>query len=150
MVEEREPAPAVGYIDIVVEPEAAIYIDGDRRSYGTHIGPVELQVGTHEILCEREGYREYSESVSIKKGEMSKRRILLQLVTGSVHFDTVPGAMIYINGTYKGLTPLGRPLDLPSGSCRIELKKAGYTSWSSEVYIPPDEVVWLNIKLTPQ
>lgn len=148
-VEEKRPVPAVGYLDIIVQPEAAIYIDGERRSYGAHIGPVELNVGSHEILCEREGYREYSESISIKKGEMSKRRILLQMVTGSVHFDTVPGAMIYVNGNYKGLTPLGQPLKLPSGDCRIELKKAGYTSWSSEVYIPPDEVVWLSIKLTP-
>ena len=148
--EEVQPAPASGYLDIIVQPEATIYIDGERRSHGTHIGPVELTVGSHEILCERDGFREYSESISIQKGEMSKRRILLQIVTGSVHFDTVAGAMIYVNGTYKGLTPLGRPLDLPSGSCRIELKKAGYTSWSSEVYIPPDEVVWLNIKLTPQ
>jgi len=148
-VEQEQPAPAVGYLDIVVQPEATIYIDGEQRSHGAHIGPVELDAGPHEILCEREGYREYSESISIKKGEMSKRRILLQMVTGSVHFDTEPGVMIYVNGTYKGLTPMGRPLDLPSGSCRIELKKAGYTSWSSEVYIPPDEVVWLSIKLTP-
>jgi serine/threonine protein kinase len=148
-VEQEQPAPAVGYLDIIVQPEATIYIDGERRSQGAHIGPVELSAGSHEILCEREGYREYSESISIQKGEMSKRRILLQMVTGSVHFDTEPGVMIYVNGTYKGLTPMGRPLDLPSGSCRIELKKAGYTSWSSEVYIPPNEVVWLSIKLTP-
>jgi tRNA A-37 threonylcarbamoyl transferase component Bud32 len=150
-IERTQPAaPAVGYIDIIVEPEATIYIDGEQHSRATHIGPVELTVGQHEILCEREGYREYNESISIKKNEMSKRRILLQTVTGSVHFDTEPGVMIYVNGTYKGLTPMGRPLDLPSGSCRIELKKAGYTSWSSEVYIPADEVVWLSIKLTPQ
>ena len=149
VVEQKQSAPAVGYLDIVVQPEATIYIDGERRSHGTHIGPVELNVGSHEILCEREGYREYGESISIKKGEMSKRSILLQTVTGSVHFDTEPGVMIYVNGTYKGLTPMGRPLSLPSGSCRIELKKAGHTSWSSEVYIPPDEVVWLSIKLTP-
>ncbi len=149
-VERAPPAPAVGYLDIVVEPEATIYIDGDRHSRGTRLGPVELTVGEHEILCERDGYREYSESITIKKNEMSKRRILLQTVTGSVHFDMQPGVMVYVNGTYKGLTPMGRPLVLPSGPCRIELKKAGYTSWSSEVYIPPDEVVWLNIKLTPQ
>jgi len=148
--EREQPAPAVGYLDIVVQPEATIYIDGEQRSHGTHVGPVELAVGQHEILCEREGYREYSESISIKKNEMSKRRILLQTVTGSVHFDTQPGVMVYVNGAYKGLTPMGRPLVLPSGPCRIELKKAGHTSWSSEVYIPPDEVVWLNIKLTPQ
>ena len=148
-VEETIPAPAVGYLDITVEPEATVYIDGEHRSRGTHIGPIELEVGEHEILCEREGYREYSESISIKKNEMSKRRILLQTVKGSVHFDTAPGAMIYVNGVFKGRTPMGQPLSLPSGSCRIELKKAGYTSWSSEVYIPPDEVVWLSVKLIP-
>jgi serine/threonine protein kinase len=147
--EKTQPAPVVGYLDIIIEPEATVYIDGERYSHGTHIGPIELYVGQHEILCEREGYREYNESISIKKNEMSKRRILLQTVMGSVHFDTAPGAMIYVNGTFKGRTPMGQPLALPSGSCRIELKKTGYTSWSSEVYIPPDEVVWLSVKLIP-
>ncbi len=149
VAEEPNSPPAVGYLDITIEPEATVFIDGERHSHGTHIGPLELDVGQHEILCEREGYREYNESVSIKKNEMSKRRILLQTVTGSVHFDTAPGAMIYVNGTFKGRTPMGQPLTLPSGSCRIELKKTGYTSWSSEVYIPPDEVVWLSVKLIP-
>jgi serine/threonine protein kinase len=147
--EKPEVAPAVGYIDIAVDPGASIYIDGERRSFGTHLGPVELSVGSHEILCQREGYCEYSESVSIKNGEMSKRNILLQKVTGGIHFETEPGAMIYINGTYKGLTPTSRPIVLPAGTCRIELKKAGYQPWSSDVYIPPDEIVWLNIKLSP-
>jgi serine/threonine protein kinase len=147
--EIAQPTPAVGYLDIIVEPEAMVYIDGERHSHGIHIGPIELAVGQHEILCKREGYREYNESISIKKNEMSKRRVLLQTVMGSVHFDTAPGAMIYVNGIYKGRTPMGEPLDLPSGSCRIELKKTGYTSWSSEVYIPPDEVVWLSVKLIP-
>jgi serine/threonine protein kinase len=147
--EEEAAAPAVGYIDIVVDPGASIYIDGERRLFGTHLGPVELSAGSHEILCQREGYCEYSESVSIKKGEMSKRNILLQKVTGGVHIETDPGAMIYIDGAYKGLTPTSRPIVLPAGTCRIEVKKAGYQSWSSDVYVPPDEIVWLNIKLSP-
>lgn len=148
-VVEQSPHP-VGYLDVTVQPEATIYIDGEQHGRTAHMGPLELSAGTHRIVCEREGYRGYSETISIKKNEMSKRRIVLQTVTGSVHFDTQPGVMVYVNGVYKGLTPMGRPLDLPSGTCRIELRKAGFTSWSSEVYIPPDEVVWLDIELTPK
>ncbi len=144
------PQPAVGYLDITVEPSAEIYIDGEKKTDGTHTGTLELEAGIHSILCEKQGYREYSESITITKGEMSKRRIILQRVEGGIFFNTTPGAMIYINGSYKGLTPTGRPIMLPTGNCRIELKKAGYKTWSNNVYIPPDETIWLDIKLTPQ
>jgi serine/threonine protein kinase len=147
--QQAEVPPAVGYLDITVDSEAAISIDGERRTYGTRLGPLELSAGSHEILCEREGYREYRERLSIKKSEMSKRNVFLQKMTGGVHFETVAGAMIYINGTYQGLTPTGKPIVLPSGTCRIELKRAGFKPWTSDVYIPPDEVVWLKIELSP-
>ncbi len=144
------PQPAVGYLDITVEPSAEVYIDGEKKTDGTHTGALELEAGIHSILCEKQGYREYSESITITKGEMSKRRIILQRVQGGVFFNTTPGAMIYINGAYKGLTPTGRPIMLPTGNFRIELKKAGYKTWSNDVYIPPDETIWLDIKLSPQ
>lgn len=144
------PQPAIGYLDIAVEPGAAVYIDGEKKTDGTHTGTIELEAGIHSIRCEKKGYREYSESVTITRGEMSKRRIILQRVEGGVFFNTTPGAMIYINGEYRGLTPTGRPIMLPTGNCRIELKKAGYKTWSNDVYIPPDETIWLDIKLSPQ
>jgi hypothetical protein len=144
------PQPAIGYLDITVEPGAVIYIDGDKKTDGTHTGTLELEAGIHSIRCQKQGYREYSESVTITKGEMSKRRIILQRLQGGVFFNTTPGAMIYINGAYKGLTPTGSPIMLPSGNCRIELKKAGYRTWSNDVYIPPDETIWLDINLSPE
>ena len=144
------PQPAIGYLDLAVEPGASIYIDGEKRIDGTHTGTIELEAGIHGILCKKEGYREYSESITITRGEMSRRRIILQRVKGGVFFNTTPGAMIYIDGIYKGLTPTDKPIMLPSGNCRIELKKVGYRTWSSDVYIPPDETIWLDIKLSPQ
>lgn len=144
------PQPAIGYLDITVEPGAAVYVDGDKKADGTHTGTIELEAGIHSIRCEKQGYREYSESITITKGEMSKRRIMLQVMQGGIFFNTTPGAMIYINGAYKGLTPTGKPIMLPSGNCRIELKKAGYRTWSSDVYIPQDETIWLDIKLSPE
>lgn len=146
----QPPRPAIGYLDITVEPSAAVYIDGEKKTDGTHTGTLELEAGIHSILCEKHGYREYKESVTITRGEMSKRRIILQRVQGGVFFNTTPGAMIYINGAYKGLTPTGKPIMIPTGNCRIELKKVGYNTWSSDVYIPPDETIWLDIKLSPQ
>lgn len=147
-----EPAPpkaVTGFLDIMVEPGASIMVDGREEVVGTRCGPAEVPVGRHEISCKKAGYREYRETINVKRGEMSLRRIILQRVTGGVYFETEKHVQVFVNGIYKTTTPLPDPIELPSGTYRIELKKPGYKKWSSEVYVPPDETLWLKIDLSP-
>jgi len=147
---EKEKKPHIGYLEITVEPEAAIYIDGKHHTDGAGLGPLELSVGTHEIVCERETYSIYREAIHIKKGELSRRRIFLERLQGAVHFETDNGIQIFIDDVFKGTTPISRPIKLPVGTHRIELKKLGYKSWVSKVFVPSGETLWLQIKLVPQ
>jgi hypothetical protein len=75
---------------------------------------------------------------------------VLQQITGSVLFVTEAGAQIYVDGSYHGRTPLDRPLELPEGDHRIELKRIGYNDWSNVVFIPADESLTLRITLVPR
>jgi hypothetical protein len=108
-----------------------------------------LPAGTHEIACRSEGYRDYLETVHIKRGELSRRMITLEKLTGMISFETAAGAQIFVDGMFKGTAPLGSPLGIPVGTHRIELKKPGFQTWMSVVYVPQDETVRLAISLVP-
>ena len=146
-VVEEEPAPAVGLIDIYVEPEAEIHIDGRWRASTDRFGPVELPAGPHDITLRQRDYREYTERIVIRKGELSRRRIELQRVTGSLDFTTVSGASVFVNGKFHGTTPLKNPIQLPSGKYLVDLKKHGYLTWTGEVDIPSSGTLSLKINM---
>jgi hypothetical protein len=64
-----------------------------------------------------------------------------------VNFITDAGAQIYIDGSFKGRTPLDEPLTIPAGEHRIELRKMGCKNWSNVVFIPAHETLELRITL---
>ncbi len=147
IVAQEEPVPAIGLIDIYVEPEAEIHIDGRWRASTDRFGPVELTVGPHDITLKQHEFIEYSERIVIRKGELSRRRIELQRVTGSLDFTTIAGASVFVNGTYHGTTPMKAPIQLAAGKYLVELKKHGYLTWTGEVDIPASETLSLKINL---
>jgi eukaryotic-like serine/threonine-protein kinase len=145
----RSEEPAMGFIDIAVEPAAEISIDGRRRTFGERVSMIELPAGSHEIACRCEGYRDYVETVQVQRGELSRRRIELVRISGALLFETAAGTRIFVDGSFRGTVPLGAPLDLPVGTHRVELKNPGYQTWSNTVYVPADETVRLAISLAP-
>ncbi len=145
----RIEAPATGFVDVEVEPAAEISIDGRRRAFGERLAMLELPAGAHELVCRSEGYREYFETVQIKRGELSRRLITLEKLTGMLSFETAAGTQIFVDGTFRGTVPLDAPLDVPVGTHRIELRKAGFQTWTNAVYVPEDETVHLAISLDP-
>ncbi len=120
------------------------------RLHGNSLGPFELTSGEHEVVCRKEGYCEYRERISIKRDELSRRNILLQQITGRVNFVMDEGVQVYVDGLFKGRTPLKEPLLIPAGEHRIELKKIGCNDWSNVVYIPANETLQLRITLVPR
>ncbi|MCX5753925.1 MAG: serine/threonine protein kinase [Candidatus Krumholzibacteria bacterium] len=145
----RIEAPATGFVDVTVEPTAEILIDGRRRVVGDRLTMLELSTGTHELACRSEGYRDYLETVQIKRGELSRRMITLEKLTGMISLETAAGARVFVDGVFKGTVPLGSPLNIPVGTHRIELMKPGFQTWTSAVYVPQDETVRLAISLVP-
>jgi tRNA A-37 threonylcarbamoyl transferase component Bud32 len=143
------PVPATGFVDIAVEPTAEIFIDGRRRVVGNRLAMLELSAGPHEIACRSEGYRDYLETVQIRRGELSRRTVTLVKLTGMLFVETETGTRIFIDGALAGTVPLGAALAVPVGTHRIELVKPGYRTWVNAVYVPRDETVRLAISLAP-
>ena len=144
-----EPAPAVGLLEIVLDEAAAIIVDGEIIARGRGVGPVEIPAGEHELVCRTEGFREYRERILVTRGELSRRRIDLERITGQIALSTLPGVQVYVDDVLEGTTPLAGFLVLPAGAHKVELKKAGFGTWSQGVYVAPDETMQLRIQLVP-
>ncbi len=138
-----------GFIDIIVEPEADISVDGAFRLSGNRYGPVEIEAGPHSISCRQKDFVEYFETIMITKGELSRRRIFLEMTKGDLLFSVSPGIRVFINGKFKGITPLSGKISLSAGKYLIDLKKSGYKDWSNEIYVPSEETVTIKVDLVP-
>ena len=67
---------------------------------------------------------------------------------GTLKISSTPtSADVYINGTYKGKTPL--QLELPPGTYEIKLTKDGYEEYTTRVTLEAGETSELNVKLEP-
>ncbi len=67
--------------------------------------------------------------------------------TGTLSITSTPsGAKVYINGSYKGLTPMTRTMS--SGNYTIELTKDGYSNYKIKVSITQNKVSQIKVTLT--
>jgi hypothetical protein len=139
-----------GYIDIHIKPEAAVFIDGKQQLFGSQLGPMSISAKTHRILIRRANYQDYSETITIKRNELSKRRIILRKAMGKIDFSTQGGVKIFISGNLVGTTPLSYPLVLESGQHTIRLVKKGYLPWENNVEIQANKTLSLKVSLTPR
>lgn len=141
---------STGYIDIHIKPEAAIFIDGKQRLFGSQLGPMSISAKRHTILIRRADYQDYSEIITIKKDELSKRRITLKKAMGKINFSTQEGVKILIAGNLMGITPLNSPIVIESGQHTIKLIKKGYLPWENKVEVQSNKTLLLKVSLIPR
>ncbi len=147
--EAEAPEEESGYIRVMVDPPSEIVIDGRTRAVGEDLESFELIAGPHELVCRHEGYRDYTETIVIKRGELSRRAVALEAITGLIEIENPRAAQVFVDGAFKGTTPLGEAISLPPGTHHVELKKTGFRPWKNTVYVPPNETLRLNISLIP-
>lgn len=147
--ESEAQAEESGYVHISVDPPSEIVIDGRTRAVGEDLESLELIAGPHELVCRHEGYKDYTETITVKRGELSRRSVVLEAITGFISIETPHGAQMFVDGVFKGTIPLGEPMSIPPGTHVVELKKIGFRPWKNTVYVPPNETLRLNIGLVP-
>lgn len=109
----------------------------DGREVGEVPGEFELAAGRHSLTIDTERYLDHVAEVEIEGGGR------LQLLTP----ELVPGwaavavasdpadAELLVNGEQRGRTPL--EIDLMAGSYRLELRRAGYKPWLTDLQVQP-------------
>jgi tRNA A-37 threonylcarbamoyl transferase component Bud32/outer membrane biosynthesis protein TonB len=151
---EPEEAPTrvkvrKGWLSVTATPSAEIYINGAFRGMTPPALNVELPRGSHRLECRMAGYISYTETVHITADELSSRNIVLKKPRGWLSMSTTAGAEVSVDGSFVGVTPLGKALKLDAGTHQVTLKKAGFNVWNNQITIIADETLLLRIMLSP-
>ncbi|MFO7883003.1 MAG: PEGA domain-containing protein [Kosmotogaceae bacterium] len=124
---------------------ADVYIDG------SHVGqsPIRVNVdqGTHSLRLEKQGYRTHDETINIDSDTSRSVALQEQVQTYRVEINaSVYGADVYVDGSYRGRTPL--TMNLERGTHKFEVEASGYSSYSQSFYISSDRVININLSKT--
>ncbi len=116
-----------------------------------------LAAGPHRVVISEAGYEAWSDIVTVKSGEVVPVTVTLVAEVSPAHGDlqvlSVPsGAAVYIDGSYRGLTPGDDLLDihdLSPGTYLVAVRKPGYEDYSKSVSIQAGGIVQLTASLQP-
>jgi outer membrane protein assembly factor BamE (lipoprotein component of BamABCDE complex) len=122
-------AALTGTISVSSNPSSAeVYINNDNK--GVTPLTVILIPGNYTVNITKDGYDDYTTTSTVKPDLTSTVSAILKTNTGKLSVSSSPtGAQIYLNGSYKGVTPL--TLTLSPGSYAVKITKDGYNDYTT-------------------
>ncbi|MCC7488065.1 MAG: PEGA domain-containing protein [Gammaproteobacteria bacterium] len=141
---------ADGLLEVVSLPAgAAVSIDGRYRG----VTPLETEIApgrSHTVLVAKPGHETATRSVAVERRGSASLHVELAARLGVVRVESEPpDAEVLVDGVARG--PAGQELQLLAVPHRIELRKAGYASYVTEVTPRPGMPQRVQARLlTPQ
>lgn len=148
---------APGSIYVTSVPAGAgVYVDG------TYYGPSPqlasgLSPGYHQVRISLSGFQDWVGNVMVRSGETTRISQTLSVTptpspvpgTGSLSVQSSPpGASVYIDNEYMGITPLVIHSVAP-GTHTVLLTHAGYADWKANVQVQKDVQTPVDATLSP-
>ena len=124
---------------LLVQTPVAAQISIDDMSRGTAPGEFELAAGRHRVQLSVPRYQPFKGEVEVEgRGVRQRWSPSLVPMWSEVTITSDPaGAEVLIAGQSRGLTPLVTQLD--AGLQSIELRRAGFKSWTSDVQVQANQ-----------
>jgi hypothetical protein len=129
----------VGSIEVASAPAgASLYLDGNymgQTPAGTYFDLTSILPGYHTLLIRLTDYRDYTQTVFVKSGQLVTVNAQLTPnapspgpdTTGEILVVSTPaGAELFLDTTFRGITPATLS-DIPAGSHVVMVREAGYT-----------------------
>lgn len=142
--------PSYGWLNVNSVPSgASVYVDSSYR--GRTPQTIQLNHDSYYLSVEKDGYYSYQTTVYVYAGQTTYVSPTLseKPVYGTLSVTTSPsGAYVYVDGTYKGVTP-AMVGGLTEGSHFIELTKSGYQDWTGTARIYAKQTTYMSQVLTP-
>jgi hypothetical protein len=110
---------------------------------GDPVYVTQLLPGSYVVGISMPDYQAYTETVSVKAGDMKVVTAAMVPVTpgpvadgtGQVTVGSTPaGASVYLDSVYRGVTPM-LLTDVAAGSHTLMLRESGYQDWTSSVAV---------------
>jgi len=146
-------APYKGSVEVTSVPDGAtIYLDGNYAG----ISPKtisDIPTGVHAITLKKDGYNDWDSEIDIIKGKTVSINARMETrdipYDGSINIQSTPSnAEVYIDGEFKGYTPLV-VRELGPNNYHISLKLTGYYDWDVSVDVGVDEQEKISANLYP-
>ena len=125
----------VASVMLTSEPSNAnIEINGTNFGF-TPMKINSLEEGTYNLKLSKSGYKDITEVINLKKGVNPPLSYYLQSSDKCLNITSYPsGASIYLDDSYKGLTPANLK-NIEAGKYDLELRKAGYKNLSEKIKV---------------
>jgi PKD repeat protein len=142
--------PQNGSIAITSIPSGAeVYIDGWQNGIAPTIIS-EILPGNHQVTLSSKGYDNWSHIVSVGSGRMSAinaELVVTKEITGSLAVITDPsGAEIFIDGDFKGVSPVTLP-GLSPGTHTVLLTLKEYANTTTNISITAGQTQKYSVEL---
>jgi hypothetical protein len=148
------PPPPTGSINVQTDPGTAnVFLDGVMAGISPVLIP-EVSPGMHIIRIEKTDFVPSESMISVSAGATTVLSIVLEAVppppvTGAVDVESDPSeANTYLDGVFKGLTPLSI-VGVTPGSHILKLNKTGYQPWEETISVVAGETTLVNETLSP-
>ncbi|WP_461867042.1 PEGA domain-containing protein [Thermococcus sp.] len=150
LMKTRLEISEIGILVLYSEPSGAeVYINGHYR--GETPLRLKLPPGTYSLKVTKEMYKDHITNITLSAGERKRISIQLSSILNSLPILKVSssplGAKVYINGSYRGKTPL--ILQLYPGTYKIKLAKDEYTVYTTTITLKIGENRSISVNLTP-
>jgi hypothetical protein len=149
------PLTSTGSVQVVTSPGGAdLYIDSIYMGKtSTAIGS--LSTGDHVVQLKHYGYQDITGNVQVEEGKTTYLSFTLNPFTGPTTGNLrissdPPGAGIYIDSSYKGVTHAGELTaftGIEPGTHSVELKMSNYQGYSENVEIVAGETETISANL---
>lgn len=146
--EEIKPA-TIKYGGLFVEcyPWADVYVDGEKLETTPMNKPLTLTEGEHTIKLVHPDYPVYTNVIKVNHAQVTNIKVSLESLMGFINCRVNPWGNIYINGDYKGQTPLKQPIKVFPGFVRLTIKNPNYKDLDTSIYVKQGDTLQLKFTL---
>ena len=153
------PLQTYGSMFIDSTPQGAdVYVDGNYEGTSP-VTVAGMSDGPHQVELHLAGYEVLTQTVSVTAGQGSTMNFAMVPYSSSSQYGSIdissdiPGAVIYLDGTYKGSTMSGSTFNIISvspGSHTLLLHVPGYTDFTRTVQVSAGQIATVNAVFSQQ
>lgn len=115
-----------GGLFVECSPWAEVFVDGERIETTPMGKPLTLTEGDHMVKLVHPDFPPYSSVVRIDHGKVTNVRVSLESLMGYIRCLVFPWGNVYINGDFKGQTPIRELVRVVPGFVRMTIKNPNY------------------------
>jgi hypothetical protein len=134
-----------GKLDIECQPWAYVYIDSKKIDSTPLKDQIELPAGKYSLGLIHPEYPLFSKTIQIKANEVTFVKINLDTLVGYFDCKVYPWGDVFVDGSFKGQTPLKKPIHLSDGKHRLIIKNPEFKEFTKYIEIQKNDTMHFKL-----